>query len=58
MIKVIVGYKLKNVLEVSKLKSVALKLRSGAMTYKGFVRSETLVSEPDSSIVAIEKNIG
>jgi len=40
---------------VSKLRSIVLKLRSSAMTYNGFVRSETLLGEPDSSIVAVEK---
>jgi antibiotic biosynthesis monooxygenase (ABM) superfamily enzyme len=54
MIKVIAGYKLKDVSDVSKIKSMVLKLRSSAMTYDGFVKSETLLGDPDSSIVAVE----
>ena len=49
MIKVIVGYRLK---EGADIVPMLLKLRSGAMTYPGFVNSENLLSEQDDSVVA------
>ena len=49
MIKVIVGYRLKDGADIVPM---LLKLRSGAMNYPGFVNSENLLSEQDSSIVA------
>ena len=48
MIKVIIGYKLKSGADIE---PVLLKLRAGAMTYPGFVNSENLLSEQDTSIV-------
>ena len=50
MIKVIRGYKLKKGADVQ---SFLLKLRANALTYPGFVSSENLVSEQNSSIVAM-----
>ena len=49
MIKVIIGYKLKDGADIQ---PVLLKLRSHAMTYPGFVGAENLLSEQDFSIVA------
>jgi antibiotic biosynthesis monooxygenase (ABM) superfamily enzyme len=49
MIKVIVGYRLKSGADII---PILLKLRSGAMTYPGFIASENLLSEQDISIVA------
>ena len=49
MIKVIVGYKLKSGADIM---PILLKLRSGAMTYPGFIGSENLLSEQDISVVA------
>ena len=49
MIKVIIGYKLKSGADIE---PILLKLRAGAMTYPGFVNSENLLSEQDTSIVA------
>ena len=50
MIKVIVGYRLKKGADIQPM---LLKLRSYAMTYLGFVGAENLLSEQDSSIVAM-----
>ena len=50
MIKVISGYKLK---EGADIQPVLLKLRSHAMTYRGFVGAENLINAKDISIVAI-----
>ena len=50
MIKVIVGYKLK---EGADIQPILLKLRSNAMQYPGFIGAENLLSEKDSSIVAM-----
>ena len=49
MIKVIIGYKLKNGADIQPM---LLKIRSHAMTYPGFVGAENLLSEQDISIVA------
>jgi len=49
MIKVIIGYKLKNGADIQPM---LLKIRSHAMTYPGFVGAENLLSEQDNSIVA------
>ena len=49
MIKVIIGYKLK---EGADIQPILLKLRSHAMQYPGFIGAENLLSERDSSIVA------
>ncbi len=50
MIKVIVGYKVKKGADIQ---PVFLKLRSNAMQYPGFVGAENLISQQDSSIVAM-----
>jgi len=50
MIKVIVGYKLK---KSANIQPILLKLRSHAMTYRGYVGAENLLSEQDISIVAM-----
>jgi len=50
MIKVIIGYKLK---EDADILPMLLKLRSHAMTYRGFVGAENLMNNKDVSIVAI-----
>jgi len=50
MIKVITGYKLK---EGADIQPILLKLRSHAMTYRGFVGGENLLNDKDVSIVAI-----
>lgn len=50
MIKVIEGYKMKKGVEIPPL---LLKLRSHAMQYQGFVGAENLISEEESSIVAM-----
>jgi len=50
MIKVIIGYKLKQGAEIQ---PILLKLRSTAMTYLGYVGAENLLSEQDPSIVTI-----
>ena len=50
MIKVIVGYKVKF---GENMASIVLKLRTNAMTYQGFVSSEHLMNEEDSSIIAV-----
>ena len=50
MIKVINGYKLKRDAD---LQPVLLKLREHAMSYPGYVGAENLVSDKDSSMVAI-----
>jgi len=50
VIKVINGYKLKRDAD---LQPVLLKLREHAMSYPGYVGAENLVSDRDSSIVAI-----
>jgi antibiotic biosynthesis monooxygenase (ABM) superfamily enzyme len=50
VIKVINGYKLK---QGADLQPVLLKLREHAMSYPGYVGSDNLVSDKDSSIVAI-----
>ena len=50
MIKVISGYKLQSGAD---LQPVLLKLRSHAMTYRGFVGAENLINAKDISIVAI-----
>jgi antibiotic biosynthesis monooxygenase (ABM) superfamily enzyme len=52
MIKIIVGYKVK---DVTQMHRIVLKMRSQAMTYKGFVTSEILLSEGDVSLLAVEK---
>jgi antibiotic biosynthesis monooxygenase (ABM) superfamily enzyme len=52
MIKVIVGYKLKRDADIQPL---LLKLVSNAMQYPGFVSAENLLSEKDSSIIAVVK---
>jgi antibiotic biosynthesis monooxygenase (ABM) superfamily enzyme len=52
MIKVIVGFKVK---DVTQIEPILLKIRSQAMTYRGFVRSEILLSESDVSLIAVEK---
>jgi len=49
MIKVIIGYKLK---EGADIQPILLKLRSHAMQYPGFIGAENLLSKKDSSIVA------
>jgi heme-degrading monooxygenase HmoA len=51
MIKVIVGYKLK---EGAEFGPILRKLRSQAMQYPGFVSAENLLSEKDYHIVALE----
>jgi len=48
MIKGIMGYK---VLSYKDLEPILMQLRSHAMQYPGFVSTENLVSEEDSSIV-------
>jgi len=50
MIKVIVGYKVKRIVDIE---PVLVKLRAHAMQYPGFISSENLVSERDSSIIAM-----
>ena len=50
MIKVITGFKLK---KGANVQPILLKLRSHALTYPGFVGAENLLSDKDSSIVAI-----
>lgn len=50
MVKVIIGFKLKS---GASMQPMLLKLRSATMTYPGFVGAENLLSEQDSSIVAI-----
>jgi len=50
MIKVIIGYKVKRDVD---LQPILLKLRLHAMTYPGFMGAENLISEKDSSIVAM-----
>jgi len=50
MIKVITGYKVKKEEDVQPL---LLKLRSHATSYQGFVNSENLVANRDSSIIAV-----
>ena len=50
MIKVLMGYKLKEDVDIAPF---LLKLRSHAMTYPGFVEAENLLSDQDSSIVAM-----
>jgi antibiotic biosynthesis monooxygenase (ABM) superfamily enzyme len=52
MIKVIVGYKLKRDADIQ---PILLKLVSHAMQYPGFVSAENLLSEKDSSIIAVVK---
>lgn len=49
MIKVIIGYKLK---EGADIQPILLKFRSHAMQYPGFIGAENLLSAKDSSIVA------
>ena len=49
MIKAIIGYRLKS---GATIEPILFKLRAGAMTYPGFVNSENLLSEQDTSIVA------
>lgn len=53
MIKVIVGYKLK---EGADIQPTLLQLRSYALTFAGFVGAENIRSEEDSSIVALIYN--
>jgi len=50
LIKVIVGYKVKRITDIE---PVLVKLRAHAMQYPGFVSSENLISEKDSSIIAM-----
>ena len=50
MIKVINGYKLKRDAD---LQPLLLKLREHAMSYPGYLGADNLVSDKDSSIVAI-----
>jgi antibiotic biosynthesis monooxygenase (ABM) superfamily enzyme len=50
MIKVILGYRVQNGADIQ---SVFFKLRSHAMTYRGYIASENLRSEKDSSVVAM-----
>jgi antibiotic biosynthesis monooxygenase (ABM) superfamily enzyme len=50
MIKVIVGYKLKRDADIQ---PILLKLVSHAMQYPGCVSAENLVSEKDSSVIAV-----
>ena len=52
MIKVMVGYKVK---DITQIQPILLKIRSQAMTYRGFVMSEVLLSQSDVSLVAVEK---
>jgi antibiotic biosynthesis monooxygenase (ABM) superfamily enzyme len=52
MIKVIVGYKVKRDEDIQ---PILLKLRSHAMQYPGFMGAENLLSEEDSSIIAVIK---
>jgi antibiotic biosynthesis monooxygenase (ABM) superfamily enzyme len=52
MIKVIVGYKVK---DITQMQPIILKMRSQAMTYRGFVGSEILLSESDVDLLAVEK---
>ncbi len=52
MIKVIVGYKVNDVFQMQR---ILQKLRSAALNYRGFVRSEVLLSESDKSLIAVEK---
>jgi len=49
MIKVITGYRIK---EGQDIESILFKLRSHAMTFRGFVGSENLLGESDRRIVA------
>jgi len=53
MIKVIIGYKLK---ENADIQPILLKLRSYAMTFPGFVGAENLLSKQDNSIVVMQSN--
>jgi len=50
MIKVIVGYKVRR---GENIEPILHELRSNAMTYPGFVGAENLISEKDTSIVAV-----
>ena len=50
MIKVIVEYKVKRGEDIQ---PILLKLRSHAITYPGFVAAENLISDKDSSIIAV-----
>jgi quinol monooxygenase YgiN len=50
MVKVIVGYKMKNGADIQPM---LLKLRQHAMTYAGFIGAENLRSEGDSSVIAM-----
>ncbi len=50
MIKVIVGYKVKN---IGELEPILVKIRAHAMQYPGFVSSENLISTKDSSVIAM-----
>jgi len=50
MIKVVVGYKVRR---GENIEPILLELRSHAMTYPGFVGAENLLSEKDTSIVAV-----
>jgi antibiotic biosynthesis monooxygenase (ABM) superfamily enzyme len=50
MIKVIVGYKVRRDEDIQ---PILLKLQSHAMQYPGFVGAENLLSEQDSSIIAV-----
>ena len=53
MIKVIVGYKVK---DINLIQPVLIQIRAEAMKHEGFVRSEILLSQSDVSLVAVEKN--
>jgi antibiotic biosynthesis monooxygenase (ABM) superfamily enzyme len=50
MIKVIVGYKVRRDEDIQ---PILLKLRSHAMQYPGFMGAENLLSEENSSIIAV-----
>jgi antibiotic biosynthesis monooxygenase (ABM) superfamily enzyme len=50
MIKVIVGYKVRRDEDIL---PILLKLRAHAMQYPGFMGAENLLSEQDSSIIAV-----
>jgi antibiotic biosynthesis monooxygenase (ABM) superfamily enzyme len=52
MIKIIVGYKVKAGQDIQ---PILLKLRSNAMQYPGYVGAENLISDKDSSIIAMVK---
>ena len=50
MVKVIVGYKLKENVDIQ---AILMKVRTHAMTFPGFVSAENLASMRDSSIILV-----